>query len=86
MSTPVHRAPARPSSAVVTASRQRRERDGSSSGNPVHRALLQMQSSAGNRAATAAVQRVRGATLETIQEEEAETSRPGTPDSFRTAA
>ncbi|MFE2938663.1 hypothetical protein ACFXKG_06250 [Streptomyces sp. NPDC059255] len=38
----------------------RQRRDGSASGNSAERALLEIQSSAGNRAATAAVQRARG--------------------------
>ncbi|MBT2410766.1 hypothetical protein J7I94_09365 [Streptomyces sp. ISL-12] len=80
MSTPVHRVPTRQSSAIVTAVRQRQEqeRNGGSSGNPVQRALLQMQSSAGNRAATAAVQRVRSSTLE-APPAETETPVPETP-------
>ncbi|CAL9559975.1 hypothetical protein SUDANB145_04599 [Streptomyces sp. enrichment culture] len=80
MSTPVHRVPTRQSSAIVTAVRQRQEqeRNGSSSGTPVQRALLQMQSSAGNRAATAAVQRSRSATLERAPAE-TETPAPETP-------
>ncbi|MHC3450059.1 MULTISPECIES: hypothetical protein [Streptomyces] len=59
MSTPVHRTSTRQSAAVLTSARQRRE--GSPSRNPAERALLQLQSSAGNRATTAAVQRARGA-------------------------
>ncbi|WP_320782216.1 hypothetical protein [Streptomyces sp. CRN 30] len=87
MSTPVHHAPERQSSVVTTVARQRREQglDGSSSATSTERALLQMQASAGNRAATVAVQRVRGTALATIPEEREETSRPGTPDSFHTA-
>lgn len=63
MSTPVHRTSTRQSAAVLSSARQRREgnRTGSPSGNPVEHALLRMQSSAGNRATTAAVQRARGA-------------------------
>lgn len=59
MSTPVHRTPTRQS---VTALAQRRDRmrAGSPSRSSAERALLQIQSSAGNRAATAAVQRARG--------------------------
>jgi hypothetical protein len=73
MSTPVHRAPTRQSLATVTATRQRREqsRDRSVSGNSAERALLQMQSSVGNRATTAAVQRARATT------KEPETAAPG---------
>ncbi|WP_329302414.1 hypothetical protein OG410_32815 [Streptomyces sp. NBC_00659] len=59
MSTPVHRTPTRQSAAVPTSARQRR--GGSPSGNSGEHAFLQMQSSAGNRATTAAVQRARGA-------------------------
>ncbi|WP_329461052.1 hypothetical protein [Streptomyces sp. NBC_01431] len=58
MSTPVHRTPTPQSAAALTSARQRRE--GSLSGNSLEHALLQMQSSAGNRATTAAVQRARG--------------------------
>ncbi|MER5842002.1 hypothetical protein ABT099_17180, partial [Streptomyces prasinus] len=63
MSTPVHRTSTRQSAAVLTPARQRREgsRTGSPSRNPAEHALLQLQSSAGNRATTAAVQRARGA-------------------------
>ncbi|WP_329372599.1 hypothetical protein OG896_37515 [Streptomyces sp. NBC_00669] len=62
MSTPVHRTPARPPGVGLTASRQRQDRSraGSLSGNPAERALLAVQSSAGNRAAVAMVQRARG--------------------------
>ncbi|WP_413757570.1 hypothetical protein [Streptomyces sp. MMBL 11-3] len=64
MSTPVHRTSPRQSSAVLTSAAQRREGDrtgrtGSASGRPAEHALLTMQSRAGNRAATAAVQRAR---------------------------
>ncbi|OSP32751.1 hypothetical protein B7767_37920 [Streptomyces sp. 13-12-16] len=63
MSTPAHRAPARQSTAVLTSVRQRQEgnRAGSPPRNPVGHALLQLQSSAGNRATAAAVQRARSA-------------------------
>ncbi|MGC9499730.1 hypothetical protein [Streptomyces sp. WG7] len=66
MSTPVHRTPTRPSVATLTSVQQRREgsRAGSPSGNSAEHALLRLQSSAGNRAATAAVQRARSATTE----------------------
>jgi hypothetical protein len=88
MSAPVHRTSERPSAATLAAARERREGDraGGSSGsaNAAERALLGLQSRAGNRAATATVQRVRGTTLEPIPEVD-ETSRPGTPDSFVTA-
>jgi hypothetical protein len=59
MSIPVHRTSTQQSAAVLTSTRQRRE--GSPSGNSVEHAFLQMQSSAGNRATAAAVQRARGA-------------------------
>ncbi|AYG78173.1 hypothetical protein DWB77_00280 [Streptomyces hundungensis] len=58
MSTPVHRTPAPQAAAALTSARQRGE--GSLSGNSLEHAFLRMQSSAGNRAATAAVQRARG--------------------------
>lgn len=63
MSTPVPRTSAQPSAAVLTSARQRREssRTGSPSGNSAEHAFLQFQSSVGNRAAAAAVQRARGA-------------------------
>ncbi|MFE2375525.1 hypothetical protein [Streptomyces sp. NPDC059398] len=62
MSTPAHRTPARQFVAAPMPIRRRRDRDrpGSVSGSPAERALLGIQSSAGNRAATAAVQRARG--------------------------
>lgn len=51
----------RPSAAALTPASRGRDRAGSPSRNPVEQhALLAMQSSAGNRAATAAVQRARG--------------------------
>ncbi|CAM5659726.1 hypothetical protein [Streptomyces atroolivaceus] len=63
MSTPIHRTSTRPSAAVLTSARQRREgsRTGSTSARSTEHALLEMQSRAGNRAVTAAVQRARGA-------------------------
>ncbi|MFD5453688.1 hypothetical protein [Streptomyces olivaceus] len=63
MSAPVHRTPERTSVAALTSARERRE--GSRTGNPpgtgnsAEQALLGLQSSAGNQAATAAVQRAR---------------------------
>ncbi|MEU3095865.1 hypothetical protein ABZ690_13880 [Streptomyces sp. NPDC006967] len=54
MSTPVHRAATRPSAVVSMPPRQGR------AGSPAGHPLLRMQSSAGNRATTAAVQRARG--------------------------
>ncbi|MFC9469042.1 hypothetical protein [Streptomyces coelicoflavus] len=88
MSTPVQQTSPRPSTATSVSARQRRERDGSRaagpSGHSAEHAFLQFQSGVGNRAATAAVQRVRNATLERAPES-AESSRPGTPDSFVTA-
>ncbi|MFJ8882732.1 hypothetical protein ACIRJR_04895 [Streptomyces sp. NPDC102402] len=63
MSTPVHRTPARQPAVVPTAARQRREgsRTGSTSAGAPEQAFLAMQPRAGNRAATAAVQRAREA-------------------------
>ncbi|MFF8597017.1 hypothetical protein ACF061_37535 [Streptomyces sp. NPDC015220] len=63
MSAPVHRTSARQSGTVLTPGRQRsdRIRAGSVSGTSAERALLAVQSSAGNRAATAMVQRARNA-------------------------
>lgn len=63
MSTPIHRTPARQSTAVLAAARRREggSRTGSTSARPPERALLEMQSRAGNRAATAMVQRARDA-------------------------
>ncbi|MFJ6069630.1 hypothetical protein ACIQFU_02100 [Streptomyces sp. NPDC093065] len=88
MSTPVQQTPTRPSVATATSARQRRQgagnRTGSPSGRSAEQAFLQFQSTAGNRAATAAVQRVRNATVERPRES-AESSRPGTPDTFVTA-
>ncbi|MFE4690475.1 hypothetical protein ACFRH6_10510 [Streptomyces sp. NPDC056749] len=61
MSTPIRRTSARPSAAVLTPARQRREesRTGGSSARSTERAFLELQSRVGNRAATAAVQRAR---------------------------
>lgn len=88
MSTPVQQPPSRPSAAALASARQRRDRDGSRAGSPSGRsaehAFLRFQSSVGNRTATAAVQRVRGGTMERAPESPAP-SRPGTPDSFVTA-
>ncbi|MFG2679091.1 hypothetical protein [Streptomyces sp. NPDC048392] len=88
MSTPVQQTPPRPSVATSASARQRREREGSRAGSPSGRsgehAFLRFQSSVGNRAATAAVQRVRNATMERAPGS-AESSRPGTPESFATA-
>ncbi|MFF7556730.1 hypothetical protein ACFZA9_27995 [Streptomyces olivaceus] len=68
MSAPVPRTPERPSVAALTSARERREgsRTGSPSGTgtSAEQALLGLQSSAGNQAATASVQRYRGRTLE----------------------
>lgn len=72
MSTPVHRTPARPSVATLASARQRREGSGSRgaspSGSSAEHAFLRFQSSVGNRAATAAVQRVRSASGERAAE------------------
>ncbi|MFA3872214.1 hypothetical protein ABS735_00690 [Streptomyces sp. MMCC 100] len=88
MSTPVQHTSPRPSVVTSASARQRREREGSRAGSPSGRsaehAFLRFQSSVGNRAATAAVQRVRSATMERAPES-AESSRPGTPESFVTA-
>ncbi|MER5377704.1 hypothetical protein [Streptomyces sp. NPDC002553] len=61
MSTPIHRTSARQSAAVLTSARHREggSRTGSTAARSPERALLEMQSRAGNRATTAAVQRVR---------------------------
>ncbi|MGC9436451.1 hypothetical protein [Streptomyces sp. WG5] len=70
MSTPVHRTPTRPSVATLTSVKQRREgsRTGSPSANSAEHAFLRFQSSVGNRAATAAVQRARSTTAEQAAE------------------
>ncbi|WP_105968105.1 hypothetical protein [Streptomyces geranii] len=62
MSTPIHRTPTRQSAPSLTSARHREggSRTGSASARPLERALLEMQSRAGNRATTAVVQRVRG--------------------------
>ncbi|MEU9184077.1 hypothetical protein AB0D14_05820 [Streptomyces sp. NPDC048484] len=59
MSAPTHRTSTRRSAAVLTSARQRQagSRAGSTSARSTELALLQMQSRAGNRATTAAVQR-----------------------------
>ncbi|MDA5145316.1 hypothetical protein PEM37_27795 [Streptomyces sp. AD681] len=79
MSAPVHRTSERPSVAALTSARERREegRTGSSSGSrtSAEQALLGLQSSAGNRAASATVQRARGRTLERTPG--TDTDRPG---------
>ncbi|MGV9506074.1 hypothetical protein ACWDQZ_10745 [Streptomyces tendae] len=79
MSTPVHRTSERPSVAALTSTRERREegRTGSPSGSrtSAEQALLGLQSSAGNRAAAATVQRARGRTLERTPG--TDTARPG---------
>ncbi|MFF0074647.1 hypothetical protein [Streptomyces sp. NPDC005494] len=60
MSTPVHRTSTRQSSASLLSARRREgSRTGSTSARSAERALLAMQSRAGNRAVTAAVQRAR---------------------------
>ncbi len=63
MSTPAHRTSPRQSTALLTSVRRRQEgnRAGSPPRDPVGHALLQLQSSAGNRATAAAVQRARNA-------------------------
>lgn len=61
MSTPIHRVPARHSSATMTAARQRGAgaRTRGPSGNSGQPPLLAIHSSAGNQATTVAVQRAR---------------------------
>ncbi|MGW7335259.1 hypothetical protein [Streptomyces sp. NPDC054808] len=87
MSAPVHRSSERPSAATLAAARQRREegRTGTSSGSgtSAEQALLGLQSSAGNRAATATVQRARGRTLERTPG--TDTARPGSAPGARHA-
>ncbi|MET7813307.1 hypothetical protein ABZT26_20970 [Streptomyces sp. NPDC005395] len=87
MSAPVHRSSERPSAATLAAARQRREegRTGTSSGagTSAEQALLGLQSSAGNRAATATVQRARGRTLERTPG--TDTTRPGSAPGARHA-
>ncbi|MFE9177285.1 hypothetical protein ACFYN5_13585 [Streptomyces sp. NPDC007126] len=87
MSAPVHRSFERPSAATLAAARQRREegRTGTSSGSgtSAEQALLGLQSSAGNRAATATVQRARGRTLERTPG--TDTARPGSAPGARHA-
>ncbi|MFF4471130.1 hypothetical protein ACFYZ3_16375 [Streptomyces sp. NPDC001599] len=87
MSTPVHRTSERPSATALAAARQRREegRTGSSpgSGTSAEQAFLGLQSSAGNQAATATVQRARGRTLERAPG--ADTTRPGSEPGARRA-
>ncbi|WP_432131083.1 hypothetical protein [Streptomyces tendae] len=79
MSTPVHRTSERPSAAALASARERREegRTGRSAGSrtSAEQALLGLQSSAGNRAASATVQRARGRTLERTPG--TDTDRPG---------
>ncbi|MCX5411028.1 hypothetical protein [Streptomyces sp. NBC_00059] len=63
MSTPAHRTSPQPSAAVLASARQRREgsRTGGTSARSTEHAFLEMQSRAGNRVATVAVQRARSA-------------------------
>ncbi|MFD7466702.1 hypothetical protein [Streptomyces tendae] len=79
MSAPVHRTFERPSAAALASARERREegRTGRSAGSrtSAEQALLGLQSSAGNRAASATVQRARGRTLERTPG--TDTDRPG---------
>ncbi|MFJ2556395.1 MULTISPECIES: hypothetical protein [unclassified Streptomyces] len=74
MSTPVYRTSTRQSVATLTPNRQPQGRDrgraGSPSENSAERALFEIQSSAGNRAATAAVQRARGTAKEKAPEKD----------------
>ncbi|MFJ2259885.1 hypothetical protein ACIOKD_16335 [Streptomyces sp. NPDC087844] len=61
MSTPIHRTSTRQSAAVLTSAQQRGQgsRTGNTSARSPERALLELQSRAGNRATTATVQRAR---------------------------
>ncbi|MFJ6433609.1 hypothetical protein [Streptomyces sp. NPDC091416] len=61
MSTPVHRTPARQAVAAPTPARKDLSRAGAPSPAPPRRPLLEIQARFGNRAATAAVQRAKGA-------------------------
>ncbi|MFD8689098.1 hypothetical protein [Streptomyces sp. NPDC059651] len=82
MSTPVHRTPTRQSVAALPPARQGRDRirGGTPSSVPQDRPLLEIQSSLGNRAAVAAVQRAR----DTAQGKEPENGSPSTgPKSYR---
>ncbi|GAA2600793.1 MULTISPECIES: hypothetical protein [Streptomyces] len=87
MSAPVHRTSERPSAAALAAARQRREEgrtggsSGPGSGTSAEQALLGLQSSAGNQAAAATVQRARGRTLERAPETDA--ARPGSAPGAR---
>ncbi|MFG2314022.1 hypothetical protein [Streptomyces tendae] len=78
MSTPVHRTSERSSAAALASARERREegRTGRSSGSrtSAEQAFLGLQSSAGNQAAAATVQRARGRSLERAPG--ADTARP----------
>ncbi|MET7320346.1 hypothetical protein [Streptomyces sp. NPDC005549] len=85
MSAPVHRSSERPSATALAAARQRREegRAGGSSGSgtSAEQALLGLQSSIGNQAAAATVQRARGRTLERVPGTDA--ARPGSAPGAR---
>ncbi|MGC0409883.1 hypothetical protein RKD32_002749 [Streptomyces sp. SAI-195] len=85
MSTPVHLTSERPSATALAAARQRREegRTGGSSGTgtSAEQALLGLQSSIGNQAAAATVQRARGRTLERAPGTDA--ARPGSAPGAR---
>ncbi|CAM5603494.1 hypothetical protein STENM36S_01422 [Streptomyces tendae] len=87
MSAPVHRTSERPSAAALAAARQRREegRTGrpSGTGTSAEQALLGLQSSIGNQAAAATVQRARGRTLERAPGTDAD--RPGSAPGARRA-
>ncbi|MFE5394787.1 hypothetical protein ACFQ9U_09480 [Streptomyces sp. NPDC056568] len=63
MSTPVHRTPKRPSTVALARQRQQqgRSRGGGTSATSAELALLELQAGVGNRAATVAVQRAKGA-------------------------
>ncbi|MEV7089002.1 hypothetical protein AB0O07_24465 [Streptomyces sp. NPDC093085] len=90
MSTPVYRTSTRQSAAAFTPSQQQsgsrsrsRNPAGAPAGNAAERALLQVQSTAGNRAASAVVQRARRtarAGTPATGETPAATSRPPAPE------
>ncbi|MFK4543197.1 hypothetical protein RKD29_002793 [Streptomyces tendae] len=85
MSAPVHRTSERPSAAALASARERREegRTGRSAGSrtSAEQAFLGLQSSAGNQAAAATVQRARGRALERAPG--AATTRPGSAPGAR---
>lgn len=84
MSTPIHRTSTRQSAAGLTSAQQRREggRTGNTSARSTEHALLAMQSRAGNRATTAAVQRAR----DTARDPARDTERDGTAENSGASA